>query len=81
MADLAGSRVITEDELDSTTLALAIEEILGMLNLFPHFHSWKSGSGSHDYCTVMRSKFAFQIIIGSEFPRFLYTATRKYFVS
>uniref|UniRef100_A0A2N9I0C3 Glycosyl transferase family 28 C-terminal domain-containing protein n=1 Tax=Fagus sylvatica TaxID=28930 RepID=A0A2N9I0C3_FAGSY len=29
MADLAGSRVITEDELDSTTLAIAIEEILG----------------------------------------------------
>lgn len=29
LADIAGSRVITEDELDSTTLALAIEEILG----------------------------------------------------
>ncbi|XP_057480276.1 uncharacterized protein LOC130767435 isoform X2 [Actinidia eriantha] len=29
MADLAGSRVITEDELDSTTLGTAIEEILG----------------------------------------------------
>ncbi|XP_059640916.1 uncharacterized protein LOC132283054 [Cornus florida] len=29
MADLAGSRVITEDELDSTTLATAIEEIIG----------------------------------------------------
>ncbi|PSR89061.1 UDP-N-acetylglucosamine--N-acetylmuramyl-pyrophosphoryl-undecaprenol N-acetylglucosamine transferase [Actinidia chinensis var. chinensis] len=28
MADLAGSRVITEDELDSTTLGTAIEEIL-----------------------------------------------------
>lgn len=28
MADLAGSRVITEDELDSTTLRIAIEEIL-----------------------------------------------------
>lgn len=33
MADLAGSRVITEDELDSTTLRIAIEEILGMWNL------------------------------------------------
>ncbi|XP_010268482.1 PREDICTED: uncharacterized protein LOC104605180 [Nelumbo nucifera] len=29
MADLAGSKVITEDELDSTTLRIAIEEILG----------------------------------------------------
>lgn len=29
MADLAGARVITEDELDSTTLGNAIEEILG----------------------------------------------------
>ncbi|TYI72546.1 hypothetical protein E1A91_D07G069600v1 [Gossypium mustelinum] len=29
MADVAGSRVITEDELDSTTLGLAICEILG----------------------------------------------------
>ncbi|KAJ7970336.1 UDP-N-acetylglucosamine--N-acetylmuramyl-(Pentapeptide) pyrophosphoryl-undecaprenol N-acetylglucosamine transferase [Quillaja saponaria] len=29
LADLAGSRVITEDELDSTTLAIAIHEILG----------------------------------------------------
>lgn len=29
MADLADTRVITEDELDSTTLGIAIEEILG----------------------------------------------------
>ncbi|OVA15330.1 Glycosyl transferase [Macleaya cordata] len=29
MADLAGSKVITEDELDSTTLGIAMEEILG----------------------------------------------------
>uniref|UniRef100_A0A2P2PJ04 Glycosyl transferase family 28 C-terminal domain-containing protein n=1 Tax=Rhizophora mucronata TaxID=61149 RepID=A0A2P2PJ04_RHIMU len=29
MADMAGSRVITEDELDSITLGTAIEEILG----------------------------------------------------
>ncbi|OMO57392.1 Glycosyl transferase, family 28 [Corchorus capsularis] len=29
MADIAGSRVITEDELDSTTLVTAISEILG----------------------------------------------------
>ncbi|WCJ21906.1 UDP-N-acetylglucosamine--N-acetylmuramyl-(pentapeptide) pyrophosphoryl-undecaprenol N-acetylglucosamine transferase [Euphorbia peplus] len=29
MADVAGSRFITEDELDSTTLGIAIEEILG----------------------------------------------------
>ncbi|XP_022736173.1 uncharacterized protein LOC111289412 isoform X1 [Durio zibethinus] len=29
MADVAGSRVITEDELDSTTLGTAISEILG----------------------------------------------------
>ncbi|KAG6752904.1 hypothetical protein POTOM_042944 [Populus tomentosa] len=29
MADVAGTRVITEDELDSTTLGTAIEEILG----------------------------------------------------
>lgn len=33
MADLAGSRVITEDELDSTTLRNAIEEILENENL------------------------------------------------
>ncbi|EEF37506.1 UDP-N-acetylglucosamine--N-acetylmuramyl-(pentapeptide) pyrophosphoryl-undecaprenol N-acetylglucosamine transferase isoform X2 [Ricinus communis] len=29
MADVAGSRIITEDELDSTTLGTTIEEILG----------------------------------------------------
>ena len=34
MADVAGSRVITEDELDSTTLGTAIEEILGISNSF-----------------------------------------------
>ncbi|KAJ8753736.1 hypothetical protein K2173_026412 [Erythroxylum novogranatense] len=33
MADVAGSRVITEDELDSTTLGATIEEILGNENL------------------------------------------------
>lgn len=33
MADMAGSRVIDEDELDSTTLAIAIQEILGMLSM------------------------------------------------
>ncbi|KAF7135618.1 hypothetical protein RHSIM_Rhsim08G0129900 [Rhododendron simsii] len=32
LADLAGSKVITEDELDSTTLGTAIEKILGMSN-------------------------------------------------
>lgn len=32
MADLAGVTVITEDELDSSTLAIAIEEILSMLS-------------------------------------------------
>lgn len=31
MADLACSRVITEDELDSLTLKSSIEEILGMV--------------------------------------------------
>lgn len=31
MADLVGSRVITEDELDSLTLKSSIEEILGMV--------------------------------------------------
>ncbi|KAF5734536.1 hypothetical protein HS088_TW15G00028 [Tripterygium wilfordii] len=35
MADVAGSRVIFEDELDSTTLGTAIEEILSMLNPLP----------------------------------------------
>lgn len=35
MADLAGARVITEDELDSTTLGNAIEEILGAFTLLP----------------------------------------------
>ena len=35
MADLAGSRVITEDELDSTTLRTAVEEILGIISLPP----------------------------------------------
>ncbi|EXC25182.1 Undecaprenyl-PP-MurNAc-pentapeptide-UDPGlcNAc GlcNAc transferase [Morus notabilis] len=29
MADLADARIITEDELDSTTLKTAIEELLG----------------------------------------------------
>ncbi|KAH8491845.1 hypothetical protein H0E87_021439 [Populus deltoides] len=33
MADVAGTRVITEDELDSTTLGTAIEEILGIFDL------------------------------------------------
>ena len=33
MADLADAKVITEDELDSTTLGAAIEEILGRWNL------------------------------------------------
>ncbi|KAF6137327.1 hypothetical protein GIB67_036364 [Kingdonia uniflora] len=33
MEELAGSRVITEDELDSTTLEMAIEAILGMPTL------------------------------------------------
>lgn len=32
MADLAGSRIITEDELDSTTLRIAIKDIMGMLH-------------------------------------------------
>ncbi|MBA0757259.1 hypothetical protein Gotri_020368 [Gossypium trilobum] len=48
MADVAGSRVITEDELDSTTLGLAICEILGILQLLLAFMisvmtgDWKS---------------------------------------
>ena len=33
MADLADAKVITEDELDSTTLKIAIEKLLGMLYL------------------------------------------------
>lgn len=33
MADVAGMRVITEDELDSTTLGATIEEIIGKLNM------------------------------------------------
>ncbi|KAE8721079.1 hypothetical protein F3Y22_tig00016885pilonHSYRG00013 [Hibiscus syriacus] len=37
MADVAGSRVITEDELDSTTLGTAISEILGILQLLLGF--------------------------------------------
>ena len=32
MADLAGSRIITEDELDSSTLRIAIRDIFGMHN-------------------------------------------------
>lgn len=43
MADLAGARVITEDELDSTTLGNAIEEILGTFTLLPEvavFRLW-----------------------------------------
>jgi hypothetical protein len=32
MADVAGTRVITEDELDSTTLGTAIAEILGIFD-------------------------------------------------
>lgn len=35
MADLAGSRVINEDELDSITLRHAVLEILGMRNTIP----------------------------------------------
>lgn len=35
MADLAGSRVINEDELDSITLRHAILEILGMGSTIP----------------------------------------------
>lgn len=35
MADLAGSRVINEDELDSITLRHAILEILGMGSIIP----------------------------------------------
>lgn len=48
MADVAGSRVITEDELDSTTLGSAISEILGILQLLLAFMisvmigEWKS---------------------------------------
>ncbi|KAG9131252.1 hypothetical protein Leryth_006107 [Lithospermum erythrorhizon] len=34
MADLAGARVIMEDELDSTTLRTTIEEILGKMSAF-----------------------------------------------
>lgn len=30
MADIAGSKVIIEDELDSTSLESAINEVLGM---------------------------------------------------
>lgn len=43
MADLAGARVITEDELDSTTLGSAIEEILGMFILLPTVGSFWCG--------------------------------------
>lgn len=39
MADLADARVITEDELDSTTLRNAIEEILGTFKLSLRFLS------------------------------------------
>lgn len=33
MADVAGSRVIIEDELDSITLGTTIEQILGILEM------------------------------------------------
>lgn len=33
MADMAGSTVIDEADLDSTTLAIAIQEILGTLGI------------------------------------------------
>lgn len=34
MAEVAGSKVLTEDELDSSSLATAIDEILGKLVVF-----------------------------------------------
>lgn len=34
MADVAGSKVIPQDELDSSCLEIAINEVLGMLKLF-----------------------------------------------
>lgn len=37
MADVAGSKVITEDELDSSSLENAIDDILGMQL---HFIAW-----------------------------------------
>ena len=36
MADTAGARIITEDELDSITLKAAIEGILGVMNIPCH---------------------------------------------
>lgn len=36
MADLAGARIITEDELDSITLEAEISEILGTENYIAH---------------------------------------------
>lgn len=38
IADLTGATVITEDELDSSTLAIAIEKILSMLSSLPNSH-------------------------------------------
>ena len=50
MADVAGSRVITEDELDSTTLGTAISEILGILQLLLAFViSVMSGNWESDH--------------------------------
>ncbi|KAM5551960.1 hypothetical protein ABKV19_026699 [Rosa sericea] len=43
LADLAGARVITEDELDSTTLGNAIEEMLGDKNKMADM-SWRAQS-------------------------------------
>lgn len=37
MADFAGSKVLTEDELDSSSLELAIDEILGNYMLYNSF--------------------------------------------
>lgn len=48
MADIVGSKVITEEELDTITLRAAIEEILGNSeqSLFSNFIFFSSSSSS-----------------------------------
>lgn len=53
MADLAGVTVITEDELDSSTLAIAIEQIFSMFSFFFHYscvHNLCFGNLSQNFC-------------------------------
>jgi hypothetical protein len=48
MADIMGAKVITEDELDSSSLTSAIDEIFGM----SHLNSVSRAIGGHSKLTA-----------------------------